>query len=368
LPAGPLPFVACDESSSRWIVPTFDKSKLTLLETVYPIISNQGALWLKDDPKVEKVLRRSDFYMIGARPEAKFLDLRHNEASQELSFTYAIGDSFRDSVTLRLRELPGVAAHKGDGYLLQAGEKIVRLWDGSPEGENSKVLEWFTTEKLIWDRSRKRAGVTGLNAYRDAAVYELLYVGIAKVGDSFDRLFSSGHKTRMEILANEPQRLSGARGTDETYLFLFAAKPMTVASYDFDHEFTDAEFASSFEQKRIVADAEKAFVSLLKPGYNVVRFTNYPKGADGLHGSEYARYGYVINEDTTFSTPHGRFRGGRMFDSSDALNEADCIHIEGDTAKLFISGVDFPSDYAPLRDGLDGRDLSPPKSNITELR
>jgi hypothetical protein len=327
-------------------VPTFDKSKLTLLETVYPIISNQEAVWLKDDPEVEEMLRRSDFYMIGARPEAKFLDLSPDEASHELSFTYAIGDSFRDSVTLRLRELPGVAAHKADGYVLRAGEKIIQLWDGPPEEQGSMVLEWFTTEKLIWDRSRRRAGITGFNTYRDAAVYDLLYVGIAKVGDSFDRLISRGHKTRMEILANEPQRFPGSRVTDETYLFLFAVKPTTITSYDFDHEFTDADFLPSVDQKRIVADAEKAFVSLLKPDYNVVKFTNYPKGADGLHGSDYARYGYVIYEDITFSTPHGRIRGRRMFDSLDALNEADYIHIEGDTVKLFISGVDFPSDYA----------------------
>ena len=44
---------------------TSTKSKLSLLETVYPPISNQEAVWLQNDPEVEALLRQSDFYMIG---------------------------------------------------------------------------------------------------------------------------------------------------------------------------------------------------------------------------------------------------------------------------------------------------------------
>lgn len=307
-------------------------------------MSNQEAVWLKDDAEVEALLRQSDFYMIAARQEAKFLDFSHDGDLRQICFTYAIGDSFRDNVMLDLPELPGIAANPGEDLWVDMGEKIVRAWDRPQEEPRAKVLEWFTTEKLIWDRARQRPGLQGFDRYREASVYDLLYVGIAKVGDSFDRLINRGHKARMEILANEPQRFPGARVTDETYLFLFAIDPLTITTFDFDHDFTEEDFSPEIEPKRIVADAEKAFVSLLQPGYNVVKFSSYPKSNDGLYGSEFARYAYYIGEDVTFQTAHGRFRG-RRFTSIDALNEADFIHVQGDTVKLYVSGLDFPSKY-----------------------
>jgi hypothetical protein len=182
---------------------------MTGLRIVYPPVSNQEAVWVQDDSEVEALLRSSDFYMIAARAEAKFMDLAVDEKSHRLSFAYVIGDCFRDAVTLNLLELPGVASVPGGGYWLEAGEKMVRLWDGPVREEGSSVLEWFTTEKLIWDRSQHRAGISRFDAYPDAAVYNLLYVGIAKVGDTFDRLISRGHKARMDILAKRTTTVSG---------------------------------------------------------------------------------------------------------------------------------------------------------------
>jgi hypothetical protein len=122
-------------------------------------MSNQEAVWLKDDADVEALLRQRDFYMIAARREAKFLDFSHDEDLRQISFTYAIGDSFRDNVVLDVPELPGIAANPGENLWVDLGEEIVRAWD-RPQGEpGAKVLEWFTTEKLIWDRARQRQGL-----------------------------------------------------------------------------------------------------------------------------------------------------------------------------------------------------------------
>ena len=70
-----------------------------------------------------------------------------------------------------------------------------------------------------------------------------------------------------------------------------------------------------------MADAEKAFVSLLKPEYNVVKFASYPKGADGLYGSNFVRYGYVICEAMSFNTR--RIRGSRNAATGFITNDAD---------------------------------------------
>jgi len=167
-------------------------------------------------------------------------------------------------------------------------------------------------------------------------------LALAKTGDSYDRVVAKGHHARTEILANEPQRYPGARVSDETYLFLFRTNSLVIQTFEPEHDFDDDDFSGQLERKRVVADAEKAFVSLLKPGYNKVQFAHYPKGTDGLYGAGFSRYGYLINEDVAFNTPHGRVRGARDPHGS-ISNSADFILVDGEDVRLYISGVDFPA-------------------------
>lgn len=326
---------------------TSSKSKLTFLEFAYPPISNQEAVWLESDVDVEQRLRQSDFYMIGGRAEAKYLDYSTDPDAVVIGFTFAIGDHFRDLIEISIPDLPGIVESGAESFCIEAGEKCFRIWDGEPHAPGSTVLEWFTTEKLIWDRSRGYPGITGFDRYKEAAKYDLLYVGIAKVGDSFDRLISNGHKARMQILGNEPQRYPGARVTDEIYLFLLKVQPVIMTTFEPDHDFEDEDFSGAYDHKRIVADAEKALVSLLQPEYNVVKFTSYPKGKDGLYGSDYTRYGYAICETITLDTAHGRFRGSRDAQTNFINNDADSIFVDGQSVRLYVSGVDYPSEQEP---------------------
>lgn len=323
---------------------TATKSKITALRTVYPPISNALAVTLMHDPEVEALLRNSDFYMIGGRAKAHFTQPIVDPDAEVIEFDFVVGDK-SSPVKIVLRELPAIA-HGGCPALeieFDAEGSGFRVWKVGPDGEPSDLLEWFTTEKLLWDRAHGRPGIYGLDNLRELGTYDLLYVGIAKEGDSFDRLLARGHKARQEILASEPQRLPGARVSDETFLFMFMADPLFIQTFELDHEFTDADFDAAYDGKRIVADAEKAFVNLLKPEYNVQLFKNYPKGKDGLYGSGLARYGYVIAEQFAFNTAHGTIRGGVRTDGM-ISNGADAIFVEGDTVKLYRSGIDFPAD------------------------
>ncbi len=47
---------------------------VSTLTLVYPSVWNQEAEWVKSDPDVEALIRSSDFYLIGARTEARFED------------------------------------------------------------------------------------------------------------------------------------------------------------------------------------------------------------------------------------------------------------------------------------------------------
>jgi hypothetical protein len=317
---------------------TVTRGQVSRLDLVYPPISNQEAVWLERDPDVQDELRASNFYMIAARPEAKFTDIVVNQENLTAQFNVRVGNDICEPALLRFPELPGTKDR--EGYWLEAGEKMFRAWDGPIGEEGSNVLNWFTTEKLLWDRNRGIPGIEGLERVGDLMTYDLLYVGIAKEGDTFDRLFKHGHKARMDILANEPQRYPGARVTDEVYLFPFRIEPLLLQTFELDHDFTDEDFGRQPDQKRILADAEKAFVSLLEPEYNIVRFNNYPKGADGLYGTGIDRYGYLLGETIAFNTAHGRIKGAR--DPWGTIsNEADFIFVDGEKVSFYVSGVDF---------------------------
>jgi hypothetical protein len=216
---------------------TSSKVKFTTLITVYPPMSNQEAVWLQDDPDVVAKLRESDFYMIAARAEAKFLNLTCDPDAHTVDFLFQVGGGPSAPVHLDLRAMPGVAALGDAPIAVELGDKVVRVWDGLVRGAGSNVVAWFTTEKLLWDASRGHPGITGLDNLRELATYDLLYVGIATKTDSFARLFERGHKARQDILANEPQRYPGARVSDETYLFLFRCAPMVVQTFEPDHDF-----------------------------------------------------------------------------------------------------------------------------------
>jgi len=138
------------------------------------------AVWFKDDPEVEPLLRESDFYIIGGRPEIKFSDFHKDDDSWRLSFNVTIEGALSDTVTIDIRSLPSVTDAAPETLWIELGPKFVRIWDGPEKQDGTTVLEWFTTEKLLMDRSHGRSGVEGLDRHAEFAVYDLLYVGISQ--------------------------------------------------------------------------------------------------------------------------------------------------------------------------------------------
>ena len=312
-----------------------DKTNFTAVELVYPPISSQEAYWLREEGDVEARVRTSDFYMIGARAESLFLDFEEDVDALTLKFKITAGHLV-DDVLIRELDLPEVKRTGFEALAIETGQKIVRLWHiVDPGNPQPRLLDWFTTEKLIWDVGRGTSGIEGLSRQREFATYDLLYVGIAKKGDTYDRLLAQGHRTHADILANERQRLEGARTADEVILFLCHTPHVLIQTLDFTSLADDQDIFEDLDAKRVVADAEKAFVSLLKPNYNKTKYGNYPQGKDGLAQSGLVRYGYSIAEELIFLTPTGRFEGGRDRATGFLTNEADAIFVEGGEVEFF---------------------------------
>lgn len=304
------------------------------LELVYPPVSNQEADWVKADPDVQDRLRRSDFYLIGARAEATFGECAMDDTKGQVVVSLSIGDSLSDQVILD----PYALAECTLGYVpekinFSMGSKFLKFEavqeDSATEAEDV-LIAWFTTEKLIFERSRGMVGIAGLDRYREFATYDLLYVGIAKSTDTFDRLFAGTHHARQKILTNEWPRRPASRVTDELVLFALRVEPMTirdVSNVDGFGLFRDGDWDAHC--KTVVVDAEKAFVHLLGPQYNVEKFASYPRSKDGLYGYGYQRYSFVIAENLTFQTAAHTLRGSRGPDVPDMLS------VSGDVVQLW---------------------------------
>ncbi|HIF9373201.1 TPA: hypothetical protein ACX6RV_001044 [Photobacterium damselae] len=311
------------------------RGKTTFLELVFPPISNYEAHHLQGQPAAE-LMKQSDFYMIGGKPKSKFMDVSLCEETGVLNLDIYIGDVKSSNGAIAIDELPYVMKFletEDKQVGISFGEDAVEIF--YKQGCERLLLERFTPENILWHRSRNHAGVSGFDNFQELFRYDLLYVGIAKKGDSYQRLIKDGHHARMKILSNEPQRYPGARVTDEIFLFLFRLEPLYITSFGTDETEFDMDFG--YDHKQIVADAEKAFVSLLQPEYNTVKFKQYPQGKDGLFDSKLDNYSYSIGEFITFNTPHGEIKGARNEFTGGLDNKADFIFIDKKTSNLFVA-------------------------------
>jgi hypothetical protein len=78
------------------------------------------------------------------------------------------GDGLRDEALIRVNELSGVADADAERLRLECGEKIVRVY-GERNGAEDELLQWYTTEALLFDRWRGVPGLYGLDKRRELA-------------------------------------------------------------------------------------------------------------------------------------------------------------------------------------------------------
>ncbi|WP_148282409.1 hypothetical protein [Corallococcus coralloides] len=219
-----------------------------------------------------------------------------------------------------------------DKLFFEAGKKHFRIWT-AVNGKPTDAIDWFTVEKLLFEHWRGEIQIHGLTSHREFLKFQLLYVGISKQDDSFSRLFQNGHEKRTKILSNETQKRAAARLTDELFIFFFDVQQTHVRTIE-DADDVDRVFEEPYVDKaRLVADAEKAFVKILDTSYNTIKYKQYPKGVDGLHGAGLDAYVYWIDEDVEFTTSSETVRGAHVGDGMNPMS-ADVILISGDKVSL----------------------------------
>lgn len=320
-----------------------NRAKLTKLELIYPPISNQEAYSLKDDDLIKDYLKQSDFYMIGGKAELIFKNIEADEVAKTLSFDIYSNNECQSSgyldLNIILKKIDTVTDF--DEVTIKAGEKCIEF---KIECKERIVFKSFTPINTLFMKSRYEEGIGGLDNYFNLLIFDLLYIGIAKTGDSYERLIKKGHQARQNILSNEPQRGMGSRVSDEIFLFLFKLDSLFLQTIGAEANFDNFNLEEDYfyDLKRIVADAEKAFIKILDPNYNNVKYKNYPESLDGLYSKNLNRYSYSINETLKFITPTTYIQG--YHDSLTGLdNRADFISIDKETKEVIIfhAGQDF---------------------------
>lgn len=311
---------------------------LSTLDLICSPIPNSRAkdVMLSDD--AIRLLRTSDFYMICGRAEAKFSEFQFIDPDL-LEFKISVQGGSASVGALRISEIPPLKdLEDGTRIGVRHTEGYISFvtWD---DDSNETLRASFDTEDILWRRGRKELFVEGLDNHLDLACYDLLYVGIATETDSYSRLIQKGHTARQQILSDEPQRYPGSRVSDEIFLLLFGADPLLVKSWGPEDEMEDEDVLMSYSNERLVKDAEKAFIAVLKPPYNKQLYSNYPKGKDGNYGRGYTGYSYSLSDGIVLRTAFGSMKGARETYIT-MSNDADFISIKGDSVTLHIAGSD----------------------------
>jgi 3D (Asp-Asp-Asp) domain-containing protein len=213
---------------------------------------------------------------------------------------------------------------------------------------NDEILEFFTIEKLLFDRSHNYNIISGIDDYRNFNKYHLHYIGISKEDDALTRLVINPHDKRLRILSNECSCSPNARLTDEITLFFFKLTTLEMITLE-DNNVDD--FIENFNKEtgtkiEKIADVEKAFIKVLNPEkYNIVKYKSYPKSSDGLYKHKIDRYSYFIGESYTFYTEDNEIVGNYTENDIDIENKSDFIAVDPTEVIIFdASGnVKIPS-------------------------
>lgn len=318
------------------------------LKLVYSPISSFYAADVIEDEDAKEALKSSNFYAIAIQPEIKFTsfdtdgDLLQIEVEGSTAEDHALKGSFdvdlnalanQDGNALELQR----SGRELENYAIECDTRgtAFRLWADTrnEDGTAEAVLVWWATPStLMYDVSRGVPGITASENWREFTHYELLYIGISKENDTYIRLFTGAHEARQRILNREYPRTSGARISDELLLFAFRAEQTTYtditddlaaqpegpnlrdpsgSTQEDDEWWLKLDRVDEELDTRVIADAEKAFVHVLDPEYNNVKYKNYPEGLDGLSSVGLKGHSYVIGEDLTFHTAGQVMRGAR---------------------------------------------------------
>jgi hypothetical protein len=314
----------------------------TYFSLAYPPISNYDFSFIREEKVVQEYLKKSQLYMISQRPKLVFdnvfIDTDQNihfEIRQETTEYKVYG-------ILPVRQSAFLTNLDDDIYVEFGSHNKEYTFDKPPfnnldgfkfYNKDEVFIAWLTPEKLIYEYSHNTIEVAGLDGWGELFKYKILYVGKATDQDIWQRL--TGHETLQDIISKEFPLQYGSLPTHEITLLLF--KINAFENFEVLGNFQEMQNMDKIldtkslenlfvlkappEEKNIFLDAEKAFVKLLNPEYNSVKFKSYPKSKDGLYKEKFDVFSYKLRDNIVLIC-----NDTEIFGSTDD-NESDTIQI-----------------------------------------
>lgn len=310
------------------------KKQINILSLVYPPISNREIEWLKNDNEIAAVLEESNLYMICQKSNSIF-DMEYlKENNANFSQDYILNIQLRcgnilDNCKIHLKDL----ILKYDNVSLEIGLKEIRIWKVDKQKKPLEILEWYSSEKILWDKYKNNQRLEGLTRYKEFTKYFVHYIGISKT-NSLERLTRQAHLGRTDILSKGEVIDSCAQFKDELlYLFFKLEDSTQICSYKNKISLNSLKITNY----QILIDAEKALIHILEPQYNKEKYKNYPRSVDGLYKESFTNYKFIIGEDITLFTETNLING-----NYDYFNQiTDTIFVSNNKVDLIKSDFEF---------------------------
>ena len=298
--------------------------------------SNQECEWLEIETEFRDYVLVSKLYMLAQKEEAFYQNFNSNVDEGELHFQIVMSGQSPVDCILKYSQIEDELSAEGiSGIAIYSGEKIIKFVG---QKDNEEVVPVYWTPEQLLQKIDDLPVQLSSEIPDEYYTYDLYYVGISHKGDSFSRLFDQGHKARSRILGNEHPKRTGARITDELFIFLFTFENMQIASVgpegDID-AFADLVASPKMvPDSQLAKDCEKAFIKVLDTKYNRVKYKDYPKSEDGIDWTKFVFGSYGIKERISFNVPGETFNCRKIDVHGHVWPKGDIIAIENESVIL----------------------------------
>ena len=196
------------------------------------------------------------------------------------------------------------------------------IMEADENGNNQQLLVWFSPDKLLQNFWTEQIKVEILGDFHKMLLFSVHYVGKSTEQNICQRL--SNHSTFQEILINQKPFFFKNIPSNEIMILLFRVQGTnTLTNWDDDTSHSDLmDFIQNYKSPNSISislDMEKTLISNLKPEYNRVMYSSFPKKNDLVNSDYHERIIYGFTDPITLVYNSGIISGNQSLINRDYL-------------------------------------------------
>lgn len=293
-----------------------------LATTRYPIVSAYEFEFLKEEASFQRLLKRCTIYFILQRPLLYISDLRYESGV----ITFLIQDG-TETTPLKCEfdlSLNDIGQHDEEVLIdIQFYKKVPDVVPPFNDiaifklaTESGKHLGYFSPTLLLYNFIARTLNISITGPLRSYINYDVHYIGKSFSQDIWERL--TGHEKLQSILTREDVMGCGSNrtafeiallmldidGLNENKIYVnyelmlgSDAKPIVhpYTCHDDDPRWEEFESPSlGLDAVELTNEVEAKLVSMFKPKYNTILFSNYPNISSGTRSAGYTQSSLTV--------------------------------------------------------------------------